>query len=64
MSFYVTAILFVCCYIIKWAKFGSVFGKQTSVAACKFQNQYNKVENALRVVQLLPLCGRRRRVIL
>ena len=32
-------------------KFGRVFCKQTSVAACRFQNECNKVEIALRVVQ-------------
>ena len=31
--------------------FGRVFCKQTSVAACRFQNECNKVEIALRVVQ-------------
>ena len=34
-----------------WAKFGRIFCKQTSVAACRFQNECNKVEIALRVVQ-------------
>ena len=34
-----------------WGKFGRVFCKQTSVAACRFQNECNKVEIALRVVQ-------------
>ena len=47
----VTAILFACSYVIRWGKFGRVFCKQTSVAACKFQNECNKVEIALRVVQ-------------
>ena len=28
-------------------KFGRVFCKQTSVAACRFQNECNKVEIAL-----------------
>ena len=32
-------------------KFGRVFCKQTSVGACRFQNECNKVEIALRVVQ-------------
>ena len=32
-------------------KFGRIFCKQTSVAACRFQNECNKVEIALRVVQ-------------
>ena len=31
--------------------FGRVFCKQTNVAACRFQNECNKVEIALRVVQ-------------
>ena len=35
--------------ICQW--FGRVFCKQTSVAACRFQNECNKVEIALRVVQ-------------
>ena len=30
---------------------GRVFCKQTSVAACRFENECNKVEIALRVVQ-------------
>ena len=30
---------------------GRVFCKQTSVAACRFQNERNKLEIALRVVQ-------------
>ena len=30
---------------------GRVFCKQTNVAACRFQNESNKVEIALRVVQ-------------
>ena len=47
----VTAILFACCYVTSWGKFGRVFCKQTSVAACRFQNECNKVEIALRVVQ-------------
>ena len=34
-----------------WGKFGRVFCKQTNVAACRFQNECNKVEIALRVVQ-------------
>ena len=38
------------CY--NWpGKFGRVFCKQTNVAACRFQNECNKVEIALRVVQ-------------
>ena len=38
------------CY--NWpGKFGGVFCKQTNVAACRFQNECNKVEIALRVVQ-------------
>ena len=37
------------CY--KMGKFGRAFCKQTSVAACRFQNECNKVEIALRVVQ-------------
>ena len=37
--------------LTRWGKFGSVFCKQTSVAACRFQNECNKVEIALRVVQ-------------
>ena len=48
---YVTAILFACCYVTRWGKFGRVFCKQTNVAACRFQNECNKVEIALRVVQ-------------
>ena len=48
---YVTAVLFACCYVTRWGKFGRVFCKQTSVAACRFQNECNKVEIALRVVQ-------------
>ena len=48
---YVTAILFACRYVTRWGKFGRVFCKQTSVAACRFQNECNKVEIALRVVQ-------------
>ena len=47
----VTAILFACCYDTRWGKFGRVFCRQTSVAACRFQNECNKVEIALRVVQ-------------
>ena len=36
----------------RWGKLGRVFCKQTSVgAACRFQNECNKVEIALRVVQ-------------
>ena len=35
----------------RWGKFGRVFCKQTSVAACRFQNECNKVEIALCVVQ-------------
>ena len=46
-----TAILFACCYVTRWGRFGRVFCKQTSVAACRFQNECNKVEIALRVVQ-------------
>ena len=42
---------FACCYVTRWGKFGRVFCKQTSVAACRFQNECNKVEIALRVVQ-------------
>ena len=38
------------CYRI-WVKFGRVFCKQTNVATCRFQNECNKVEIALRVVQ-------------
>ena len=34
-----------------WGKFGREFCKQTSVAACRFQNECNKVEIAIRVVQ-------------
>ena len=37
--------------VTRWGKFGRVFCKQTSVAACRFQNECNKVEIALRVVQ-------------
>ena len=51
---YVTVILFACCYVTGWGKFGRVFCKQTNVAACsscRFQNECNKVEIALRVVQ-------------
>ena len=48
---YVTTILFACCYVTRWGKFGGVFCKQTNVAACRFQNECNKVEIALRVVQ-------------
>ena len=32
-------------------QFGSVLRKQTGVAACRFQNEYDKVEIAHRVVQ-------------
>ena len=49
-----SAILFACvacCYVTGWGKFGREFCKQTSVAACRFQNECNKVEIALRVVQ-------------
>ena len=43
---------FACWYVTRWGKFGRVFCKQTSVgAACRFQNECNKVEIALRVVQ-------------
>ena len=45
------AIFFACCYVTRWGKFGQVFCKQTSVAGCRFQNECNKVEIALRVVQ-------------
>ena len=38
-------------YVTRWGKFGRVFCKQTNVAACRFQNECNKVEIALRVVQ-------------
>ena len=38
-------------YVTRWGKFGRAFCKQTSVAACRFQNECNKVEIALRVVQ-------------
>ena len=48
---HVTAILFACCYVTRWGKFGRVFCKQINVAACRFQNECNKVEIALRVVQ-------------
>ena len=48
---YVTAILFACCYVTGWGKFGRAFCKQTSVAACRFQNECNKEEIALRVGQ-------------
>ena len=37
--------------MLQMGKFGRVFCKQTSVAACRFQNECNKVEIALRVVQ-------------
>ena len=37
----------------KMGKFGRVFCKQTNVATCRFQNECNKVEIALRVVQFL-----------
>ena len=37
--------------VTRWGKFGRVFCKQTNVAACRFQNECNKVEIALRVVQ-------------
>ena len=37
--------------VTRWGKFGRVFCKQTSVAVCRFQNECNKVEIALRVVQ-------------
>ena len=47
----VTAILFACCYVTRWGKFGRVFCEQTCVPACRFQNECNKVEIALRVVQ-------------
>ena len=50
-DFYVTAILFACCYVTRWDKFGRAFCKQTSVAASRFQNECNKVEIALCVVQ-------------
>ena len=43
--------MIACCYVTRWGKFGRVFSKQTSVAACRFQNECNKVEIALRVVQ-------------
>ena len=33
------------------ASSGVFFCKQTSVVACRFENEYNKVEIALRVVQ-------------
>ena len=48
---YVTAILFASCYVTGWGKFGRVFCKQTNVPACRFPNECNKVEIALRVVQ-------------
>ena len=49
---YVTAVLFACCYVTRWGKFGRIFCKQTNIAACRFQNECsNKVEIALRVVQ-------------
>ena len=47
----VTAILFACCCDTRWGKFGRVFCRQTSVPACRFQNECNKEEIALRVVQ-------------
>ena len=37
------------CY--KMGQFGRAFCEQTSIAACRFQNECNKVEIALRVVQ-------------
>ena len=43
--------LFCGCYVTRWGKFGRVFCKQTNVAARRFQNECNKVEIALRVVQ-------------
>ena len=43
---------FVCMLLChKMGKSGRVFCKQTSVAACRFQNERNKVGIALRVVQ-------------
>ena len=39
-----------------WASSGVFFSEQTDVAACRFQNEYNKVEIALRVVQFLRSC--------
>ena len=37
--------------VTRWGKFGRVFCKQTNVAACRFQNECNKVVIAFRVVQ-------------
>ena len=37
--------------VTSWGKFGLIFCKQTSVAACRFQSECNKVEIALRDVQ-------------
>ena len=37
------------CY--KMGQVRACFCKQTNVAACRFQNEYNEVEIALRVVQ-------------
>ena len=42
------------CYRMGQGKFGRVFCKQTNVAACRFQNECNKMEIALRVVQFWP----------
>ena len=36
--------------VTAWYKFGRAFCKQTSVATCRFQNECNKVEIAVRVV--------------
>ena len=38
-------------YVTGWGKFGRVSCKQTNVAACRFKNECNKVEIALRVMQ-------------
>ena len=38
-------------HVTRWGKFGRVFCKQNNVAACGFQNESNKMEIALRVVQ-------------
>ena len=35
----------------RWGKFGRVCCKQSSVAAYRFQNKYNKVEIALKIVK-------------
>ena len=46
-----SAIFFSCCYATKLGKFRRIFSKQTDVAAGRFQNECNKMEIALYVVQ-------------